>query len=349
VKLCRWILLLGLTLVVVGCAQEEEIKTYPVSHPDRENVRLFGAIVPHGDRTWFVKLSGPEAEVGAQQANFNSFVASLRFDGDDKAPLIGKAPEGWTEQPPGAMTYKAFSINADRPLSATISFLGKFDEGENTLDGNINRWRKQISVPPAHGDALAKLISRKTIGTDEAYLVDMTGMATFRKPRQAAAGDEHAAVHPPIMPPAAGPGAGASAKLPFRVEVPRGWEPTGAGQFGGASYQLTEGKERARVTIIGLAGDGGGILSNLKRWRHEPGQANLPPIPDDEVLKQAQTMEIGGLQAKYADFSGKNVRILGAILPLPDKSWFIKMTGPPELVGRHKSEFEAFIKSIRLD
>lgn len=75
----------------------------------------------------------------------------------------------------------------------------------------------------------------------------------------------------------------------------------------------------------------------------------MPPIPDADILKQAQTLPIAGVQASYGDYSGTQVRILGVILPQRDKTWFVKMIGPPDLVGRQKANFEAFVKSFRLD
>jgi hypothetical protein len=44
-----------------------------------QNERTLGAIIEHGDRTWFVKLRGPNALVEKERANFEAFVGSLQL------------------------------------------------------------------------------------------------------------------------------------------------------------------------------------------------------------------------------------------------------------------------------
>jgi len=41
------------------------------------------------------------------------------------------------------------------------------------------------------------------------------------------------------------------------------------------------------------------------------------------------------------------LRMLTAIFPQKDRTWFFKLTGPPEEVEKHKGEFEHFIQSVR--
>jgi hypothetical protein len=52
-----------------------------------KNGRIVGAIVDHGDRTWFFKMMGPADVVGQQKPAFEEFLKSVRFDegqGGDK-------------------------------------------------------------------------------------------------------------------------------------------------------------------------------------------------------------------------------------------------------------------------
>lgn len=42
------------------------------------------------------------------------------------------------------------------------------------------------------------------------------------------------------------------------------------------------------------------------------------------------------------------VRLLGAIIPVKDASWFVKFTGPVEAIDPHEKEFDAFVQSIRV-
>jgi hypothetical protein len=47
--------------------------------------RTLGAVLRHGDATWFFTLKGPADLVGKQQSAFEAFVQSIRFDGDQGA------------------------------------------------------------------------------------------------------------------------------------------------------------------------------------------------------------------------------------------------------------------------
>jgi hypothetical protein len=47
--------------------------------------RILGAMLPHGKETWFFTLKGPADLVGKQQANFEAFVASVRFGNEPGA------------------------------------------------------------------------------------------------------------------------------------------------------------------------------------------------------------------------------------------------------------------------
>ena len=42
-------------------------------------------------------------------------------------------------------------------------------------------------------------------------------------------------------------------------------------------------------------------------------------------------------------------RLLGAIIPHDDVTWFFKLTGPPEVIAAEKERFDAFLQTIRFD
>lgn len=42
------------------------------------------------------------------------------------------------------------------------------------------------------------------------------------------------------------------------------------------------------------------------------------------------------------------VRLLGAIIPIKDGNWFVKFSGPTEVIDAHEKEFDAFVNSIRV-
>src|SRR5439155_12390848 len=77
----------GFVAALAGC-QNDEIRKYrapreqAIQAPAKTSaspVRLLAAIVPHGDRTWFFKLTGPEQATGEHQEEFTRFVQSVHF------------------------------------------------------------------------------------------------------------------------------------------------------------------------------------------------------------------------------------------------------------------------------
>jgi hypothetical protein len=111
-----------------------------------------------------------------------------------------------------------------------------------------------------------------------------------------------------------------------------------------------DGKKMAKVTITALGGGGGGIGANVVRWREQVG---LPKPNEADLSKELKMLSIAGKDAPFVDFDNPSSpkadnRIVGLILPLDDATWFIKMIGPSELVGREKANFESFVQSFKL-
>ncbi len=84
---------------------------------------------------------------------------------------------------------------------------------------------------------------------------------------------------------------------------------------------------------------------NVNRWRQ---QLRLPTVMKGEIAKDVKTIKVDRQDSDYFDLIGAEKRILGAIIVRGDRAWFFKMIGPPDDVGKHKAEFEAFVKSLKI-
>jgi len=74
--------------------------------------------------------------------------------------------------------------------------------------------------------------------------------------------------------------------------------------------------------------------------------ATLLGCQKDEISHyQVPRLEIPP-QEKQAGAFGP-LRMITAIFPQPDRTWFFKLTGSPEEVEKHKGEFEHFLQSVR--
>jgi len=132
--------------------------------------------------------------------------------------------------------------------------------------------------------------------------------------------------------------------------VPAGWQEGPLAQFLVAKYIVTgAGDSKAEVNVSSLAGDGGGLASNVNRWR---AQLGLAPATDDDLAKLA-TIDATGAKAAIVEFSGTNPRtgktakLVGVVLPLGSQTWFYKLMGDTDLVTQQKDALIQFVQSAK--
>jgi len=161
---------------------------------------------------------------------------------------------------------------------------------------------------------------------------------------------------PPAHPPVDGmnPGVpvvtdGTAAKPAWTV--PPDWNETTPSQFLVAKFVITGADGvQAAVNVSSLAGDGGGLLANVNRWR---GQLGLAPLPDEtELARVVSTMDLpGGGRLTLVDFTGtdsktgKPARLAGSIVPQNGQTWFYKLMGDETVVAQQKDALIKFIQS----
>jgi hypothetical protein len=168
--------------LLTGC-QQDEIQRYQVARVEaprpampaaapavKGEVRMLAAILPRGDRTWFVKLVGAPVAVAPHAEAFDKFVRSLRFTDSPDRPLTWTVPEGWREEPGKGFRYATLRMGPkDAEVELTVS-----QAGGSVLD-NLNRWRGQIGLPPIAAGELGQAVKDVAVNGIEAKIIDMTG------------------------------------------------------------------------------------------------------------------------------------------------------------------------------
>lgn len=288
--------------------------------------RFYGAIIPleKAEKTWFVKVVGPENEIEALEKPLQRFLQSMKFTNPDVPTWT--LPEGWTEEEPNEkLRYKTIFPGAKEP-EVTVSFL----PGMQPLDQNINRWRGQLGLEGLGRFDLLGFYREETVDDRTAYIVDFTGPGSMAKVMAQA---------PEAPPP----------ELEFKYKAPASWKEIPPNQFSELAFEVVDGKQRAAITVSQLARDGGGLLANVNRWR---GQIGLRPIDNALLDKDAQDLAVGKDKGKLVDLQGDPPdarRIVGVVLPRGDRTYFFKMTGPSALVGNQRQAFDAFMKSVSFE
>ena len=70
-----------------------------------------------------------------------------------------------------------------------------------------------------------------------------------------------------------------------------------------------------------------------------------------ELATATTHLDYNGLHLTYVDITSASAtapqRVLGAIVPLGDATWFFKLSGPAPLIAREQAAFADFLKTIR--
>jgi len=168
--------------------------------------RILAVGLHREDMMWFFKATGDANSVGFQKDNFIGFLKSLQFAAPDATaaalpadhppigadaaipPMGGGAPAAaapagnlptwtvpaaWTSEAPSAMLLARFTAT-ENTAKADIT-VSSFPGDVGGLLANVNRWRRQISLPPLDDAGLAAAVTALTTSAGPASEVDITG------------------------------------------------------------------------------------------------------------------------------------------------------------------------------
>ena len=106
--------------------------------------------------------------------------------------------------------------------------------------------------------------------------------------------------------------------------------------------------ETADISVTAFPGDAGGVESNINRWRE---QVHQPALEGDQLAQSWQEETVDGVPTIVVDLqtpaeAEKASAILGAVMRTSDRTWFVKMTGTPDLLKAQKDNFLRFVHSF---
>ena len=136
-------------------------------------------------------------------------------------------------------------------------------------------------------------------------------------------------------------------------KLPAGWteQPASGMRLGSFSY-LGKNGQKADISVIPLAGDVGGELANINRWRE---QLNLGPISEKELPTYRKQLDFGGHSMGYVDLVSQQPlieakfkkRIVAATYVMTGRTWFFKMVGDNDTIEAAIPGFKQFLKSLK--
>ena len=141
---------------------------------------------------------------------------------------------------------------------------------------------------------------------------------------------------------AAAPSAGAAAgEGSYHFEMPAGWTEAGPRPMRDLNLAVPGGVE---CWLTRLGPGAGGLEANLDRWR---GQVGLGPATPQEVA-ELETRSLFGAEAFWVDLSGPDggTRLVGLMQFLPDRSMFLRMSGPSDAVAAALDGFQQVAETL---
>jgi hypothetical protein len=160
---------------------------------------------------------------------------------------------------------------------------------------------------------------------------------------------------PAAVPAATAPNGSAMGALPDSAvaagnaltwSAPASWQAKAPGSVRKGSYAIVgDAGATGDLGITAFPGDTGGLHANINRWR---GQIGLQPAGPAEIEGNLERFQANGLSIDFVDLTGpQGVRLLGAIVPFNNETWFFKLTGPEALIARERAAFRAFLDTVK--
>lgn len=160
------------------------------------------------------------------------------------------------------------------------------------------------------------------------------------------------------QPAAADPHGAAPQGSPFTWSTPPGWKeiPPSAAPGAMRLIDLRFGpNDEGECYLSVMPGQAGGLDANVNRWRTQMGQ----PVYTAEELAQLPKKIFLGRETVFVRFDGdfkgvgaeeaaKSYRLLGLVMPAPEMTLFVKLTGPKDLVAANEAAFDQFCQSVSI-
>ena len=128
--------------------------------------------------------------------------------------------------------------------------------------------------------------------------------------------------------------------------APGDWKPVSPGAMRYAEFSVQGAKNQTgNVSVSVFAGNGGGDLENVNRWR---GQIGLSPLAAGELESLLTPVDGGEGRILSVDMTGPKGRVLAAWRRTDANVWFFKLTAPTTLAGVQKPAFVKFLQSVQL-
>jgi hypothetical protein len=297
----------------------------------------------------------------------------------EKAVARAELPAGWEQASAGSMQLSRYIVRGAKGEEAQVSVVPLPGSSGSEL-ANVNRWRNQLGLPAITEEELNHQVEEVMIAGEPGRMFEMSGKGAedaptrtlaavlkhagttwffkmmgdddlVRSQKEAFVGfitkyeiahDDHshasgplASARPAQPPPPSVPGT--------NWVIPKSWQQVTPGPMQDAKFVVGGGA--AVVSLSKLGGSGGALLPNINRWRTQ--QLQLPAATEKDLETLAVPLDLPEGKATLVDMTGPSQRLVAAVIPRGEMTWYFKLMGEDATVGAEKAAFLEFVKSIK--
>lgn len=198
---------------------------------------------------------------------------------------------------------------------------------------NVNRWRRQLALPPIAAEQLAESYPETDLAGYPMTWIDLKG----RLPDGAEAN-------------AAGARVAGSSGSQVPHEVPAGWrEAAQPAAFSALTLEKADGNAMAQITVSKM-NSGVPWEAQAERWA---GQVGLR-LTADELRERTEMIMVSGVSSERIDLASAESdapdaqRIIAIRVVNGETAWFIRIKGRPSFIESELEAFDKFVQSLEL-
>lgn len=131
--------------------------------------------------------------------------------------------------------------------------------------------------------------------------------------------------------------------------TPEGWKEEPGNGIRLATFTPPQDDGKSEATVVALPGDAGGEPANVNRWR---GQIGLTPIDEGQLSKARRSVRSRLGAVTVYDFTGegtKKPRLVVGLIKVDDATWYFKLMGDEDAVGKNKPAFIKLLEGLKRD
>ncbi len=353
-------LILAALLIGTGCRREEPVVEYRVPKESPTSPAFSGpmvadgssprtavsaagpatmlvALVDDGPQVWYFKLLGAGDLPTERKTEFRAFLEGLTFQNGKPSWQL---PAGWKEEPGAGMRFATIDVGSAGFDLSVIAL-----PAPQELLPNVNRWRGQLSLPPATADELAELVQTVRLKEGQASLVELHGTLSAGPPAMGPFASA-AAPAPTAAAGLANRPAESPASVGFTYQQPEGWRPGKSGPMRRLAFEAGDDDEKVEITVTTLGKLGSALLPNVNRWRVQVG---LEPVSEESLGTCVRSVDVSGEEGSWVELLPQEAgpAILAVITIRGDTGWFFKMMGPSATIAAEREHFDEFIRSVQ--